>query len=213
MQTTTLYRLSGASLLVGGLVAIYAHLTHPAPPQDLAGVAAFLRTTPTAHLVAFAGILLVLMGLPGWYSRCAASGGVAALLGFVFLFVGVVFSDFIHCPVEFSATIAMQSLPVEQAGEFWMKTFYATPLAAINFIGQPLVFLGALFFLLGTRRMAHLPRYAGLFLWGFLLFFAGNYLPLLSNYAGKLFTLSFYLAFVIYGVWLLTEKGERAHAA
>lgn len=177
MQFNTLYRLGGFSMTAGGFVAAFAHIFHPAAPHDAQSVIVYLQATAVPHLILFFGILLILLGLPSLYLRVAAATGRAALAGFVLLFAGLILNDFIHSAVEFSAVAAMRGLEAEQAGELWMKTYFATPMAILQFAGAPVIVLGAIFFLVGTHKTAALPRFPRWFFAAFPLLMAAALIP------------------------------------
>src|SRR5947209_16208972 len=94
MSSTTSYRLSGVALLIGTVLSIIYYL-----------IQAFLNGNDPATLtsslslissvIGFIGSVLVLLGLPGMYTRQAQRAGILGLLGFLFiwyvtLFQGVV---------------------------------------------------------------------------------------------------------------------------
>src|SRR5437879_4240559 len=91
MSSRTLYRWSGGTLLVGGVLSLVSSI-----------LSAFLypgnNTTPQQILSApwlftevmlFAGLLLISMGFPGCYLRQAARAGGLGFAGFVLLWLGL----------------------------------------------------------------------------------------------------------------------------
>ena len=80
MAPLTLIRLSGASLIVGGLCLALFMLVHPYGEIAGAHAAHSLRWVP-AHSLHFVGALLTLLGLPGLYARQMRQTGVLGLVG------------------------------------------------------------------------------------------------------------------------------------
>src|SRR5438105_6567797 len=79
MSSTTSYRLSGIALLMGSaLSAIGYILSVFASGNDLQSLIFSLMT--------LLGSMLVLLGLPGMYTRQARRGGILGLLGFLLVF-------------------------------------------------------------------------------------------------------------------------------
>jgi hypothetical protein len=84
MSSQTLYRLSGFSLLCGGLLAAISSL-----------IQGFLNNNPLNPLwvvvavTLLIGVMVVLLGLPGMYARQASQAGIAGLVGFILFFFAV----------------------------------------------------------------------------------------------------------------------------
>lgn len=95
MSSTTLYRLSGISLLIGGLLAALAAVpvffTGEDPSSPIAATAALLRII---------GDVLIVVGLPGVYSRQAQRAGLLGLLGFLFTLIYILIQGVIGDAVE-----------------------------------------------------------------------------------------------------------------
>src|SRR5690242_8656291 len=90
MTSRTLYRLSGAALIVGSALTIAyyiseAFITGPFPEAMASPVAVI------GSLIGFIGSLLVLLGLPGMYARQAQRAGILGLLGFLFVWYVTLF--------------------------------------------------------------------------------------------------------------------------
>ena len=90
MSSTTSYRLSGIALLIGAALSIIysvSNLFISGPfPQALAGPVAVIGS-----LIGFIGSVLVLLGLPGMYTRQAKAAGILGLLGFLFVWYVILF--------------------------------------------------------------------------------------------------------------------------
>jgi hypothetical protein len=91
MSSRTLYRWSGTTLIVGGLLSLVSSTlnailfpdTNPTPQQ--------LLSVPwlIAEILLFAGLLLIVMGFPGSYLRQAARAGRLGFVGSLLLWLGV----------------------------------------------------------------------------------------------------------------------------
>jgi CubicO group peptidase (beta-lactamase class C family) len=74
-------------------------------------------------------LLLLVLGLPGWYARVSAHTGRTGFVGWLLVVLGVINSDFVHCPAEFGPAAALRKLPIEQAADIWSTTYSVTSLA------------------------------------------------------------------------------------
>src|SRR5436189_5445906 len=85
MSSTTSYRLSGIALLMGSaLSAIGYILSVFASGNDLQSLISPLSLI--FSLMTLLGSMLVLLGLPGMYTRQARRAGILGLLGFLLVF-------------------------------------------------------------------------------------------------------------------------------
>jgi len=95
MSSTTLYRLSGISLIIGGLFAALAAVpvffTSEDPASPIAATAALLRII---------GDMLIIVGLPGVYSRQAQRTGLLGLIGFLFILVYILIQGVVGDTIE-----------------------------------------------------------------------------------------------------------------
>jgi hypothetical protein len=84
MSTTTSYRLSGIALIVGAVFSAVGYILSAfSNGTDLQSLISPLSMT--FSLLTIIGSLLVLLGLPGVYTRQAKQAGILGLLGFLFL--------------------------------------------------------------------------------------------------------------------------------
>jgi hypothetical protein len=83
MSSTTMYRLSAISLLIGGGFAAIGAIAQAFLAEDYFSP----LWIPVAALI-FIGTLFVLIGLPALYLRQMKQVGVLGLIGFVLLFFG-----------------------------------------------------------------------------------------------------------------------------
>ena len=145
MSSTTLYRLSGIVLLIGGVLAIIgAMLEAPSAP----GTPLWIPGT----WFSLGGSLLILLGWPGLYLRQADKAGRLGLLGFVLSFLA-----FLVLGIGFGTidTFVSQVL----AGEASMPA-----LLGFELLGALLLVIGPLLFGIATLRARVFPRWVAMIL-------------------------------------------------
>jgi hypothetical protein len=103
MSNSTLFRLSGISLVLGGLLGAVAVALHPSNMIDPVNI--------PVHLALYSAVMLIALGLPGLYVRQAERSGVVGLIGTVVLFFGLVFADPIHSVLEFTVVPVLAADP------------------------------------------------------------------------------------------------------
>ena len=84
-STSRLFRLSGLSLILGGITLFIHYVTHP--EGESAQFVAMPLWVPS-HVFQFVAWALILMGLVGLYVRQAEKAGLLGFVAFVFAFVG-----------------------------------------------------------------------------------------------------------------------------
>src|SRR5713226_3579781 len=82
MSSTTLYRLSGISLLIGSLLLIIGDI-----PDFFTGNDQPSAIFTASALIRLIGAMLIALGLPGMYASFAGRAGVLGLIGFTFTFL------------------------------------------------------------------------------------------------------------------------------
>lgn len=160
MSATTLFRLSGLSLLLGGLLAIV-----PIHPNASSGLEYLSdpRTVP-AHLLGLS-VLLVMLGLPGLYASQAERAGVLGLVGTVLVFFGTALLEVSHNIIDSMVRPALATIPeaaplLAEGGPL-DSAMEAGPLGTIVAVGGPLFLLGLIVLGIATIRAGVLPRWAG----------------------------------------------------
>jgi hypothetical protein len=191
MSSTTLYRLSGISLLIGSLLTalgvIPIFFIGDAPGSTIAASIALLRVL---------GGMLIVLGLPGMYLRQAERAGLLGLVGFLLtsfyiLILGVAGDTINAFVMPFLASQAPALL----------KGSLPSGLIAFFIVGGLLGFVGGILLGIATLRAAVLARWASLLLIvGAVLTFAGNFLlPIIGTVGVVLFLIG--LAWLGFGVW------------
>ena len=194
MSSSTLYRLSGISLLVGSVLAIAG------------GILGILSGDPTstiaisASLIQFVGATLGILGLPGLYARQAQRAGVLGLIGITLmicyiLILGMFGSALNAVVLPFLATHAPALAQSEPPG---LGLFFT--------IGGLLGAGGGISLGLATIRASVLPRWAGILLMGSVIQCIGDFFQ--SPIANLGFVLVM-IGFAWLGAVLLSSKQQQ----
>ena len=162
MSSTILFRLSGLSLLLGGLLAVVS-LIHPNASSGLEYLSD-PRTVP-AHLLGLTAVLLIMLGLPGLYAGQAERAGVLGLVGTVAVFFCVALLDGTHNVIDSMVRPALATLPeaaplLTEGGPL-DSAMEAGPLGTIVAVAGPVFLLGMIVLGIATIRARVLPRWVG----------------------------------------------------
>jgi len=197
MSPTTLYRLSGISLLIGSVLAIIGSVLgifsgNPASTIAIAG-----------SLIQFVGATLGILGLPGMYARQAQRAGILGLIGTTLmvcyiLILGTFGSALSAVLLPFIATHAPAIAQSEPPG---LNLFFT--------IGGLLGAVGGISLGLATIRASVLPRWAGILLMGSVIQVAGDFFQ--SPIANLGFVLVM-IGFAWLGIALLSSKRQDVAA-
>jgi hypothetical protein len=151
MSSTSLYRLSRASLLTGGVILAIGILADFLSGGDqasaLAVATAFMR---------LAGVLFLLLGFPGVYARHAAHSGKAGLVGFVLIFLALGLAG----AFETILAIVMPFLAAHGLGNGHMPASGFVYLL----ISDLLLLVGGIVFGISILRNRYAPRWSGIML-------------------------------------------------
>ena len=189
MTSTTSYRLSGVALLIGGILTAIGYSL----PPYLSDNDPSALTSPWAlisSLITLFGSLLVLLGLPGIYTRQAGRAGILGLLGFLSVWYVILLSGVIQ---SFISVTIVQELATNPA----TRLLAATPPPAFRpffLVALLAQTLGILVLAIATLRAAVFPRWSAwmliaslvVVLIGFLPFyppFLQNLAPVIGNLA------------------------------
>ena len=201
MAKRTLYVLSGISLIIGGTAGVVAHILHlqyhPTYPEQ---VLPYVTKSEPVHVLLFAAVLLVLLGLPGLLIRQHERAGVLGLLGFALVYFGLMLAEGLHCVLEFGIYPAMaHKIPNEMIGVVNHMYESGSPYAHFEMAGGALLLLGVLILGISMLVARVFPR------WTALLFLATDvtaalaFIPSTHWLIGGRFPLMLYLAFVAVG--------------
>lgn len=192
MSSTTMYRLSAISLLIGGGFAVIGAIVQSFLVEDY-----FSPLWIPVALLIFIGTLLIQIALPALYLRQMKQVGVLGLIGFVLLFFG--FAMF---------GIGFRFFDIVILPWFGKNADINPPL---NFIfyslsGTFLLLVGALLFGIATIRAGVFPKLPIFLLFvGIVLNRIGGHVPHLQDIAGVLF----YLSFAWFGYTLLSLLRQK----
>jgi len=213
MSSTTSYRLSGIALLIGTALSIVYNICQ----AFLNGTDPATITSPLSlwsSVIGFIGSVLVLLGLPGMYTRQAGRAGILGLLGFLFfwyvtLLQGVIIpfttvtiiSQISAHIVPSSSSVALATTPPPA----W------TPFFIMSMVSQV---LGILLLAIATLRARVFPRWIGWTLIATLVVGVVNFLPFVPQTLGNLLPIIAGVAMAGFGYALLSpDRLERAQPA
>lgn len=167
MSSTTLYRLSGFSLIIGSVLGVFGAIlgmlgSDPASTMTVAGA-----------WVGFIGGTLGMLGLPGMYASQAQRAGILGLIGTTLMLIYVLILG------TFGNALNAIILPfIVTHAPALAKTGLPT-LDLFFMIGGLLGVVGGILLGIAIMRAAILPRWAGLLLMvGIVIQFGGDFLQL-----------------------------------
>jgi hypothetical protein len=162
MSYATLVRLSGASLVLGGLTHLVYLFTHP----HSSGLAYYADpATALSHLAGFASVVLILLGLPGLHARQAERAGILGLVGTVLVCFGLAMVDGTHTIIDSTFTPALATIPeaapLLASGGPLEEAMLGGMQGTLVSAGGPMLLLGLILLGASTVRAGVLPRWAG----------------------------------------------------
>jgi hypothetical protein len=189
MSSTTLYRLSGISLLIGSLLLIIGDIPDFFSGNDQASAIAV-----SSALIRLIGAMLIALGLPGMYAIFAGRAGVLGLIGFTctffFILIGMASETILAFVFPFLAAHKLLGGGPPPLG---LLIFYS--------LGDLLALVGGILLGLAIIRAVIPPRWAGvLLIIGSLLYAVGSVLRLPIAEVG-LILFAVGLAWLAVGMW------------
>jgi len=139
IPTTQLVRLSGMSLVIGGILATGAWVLHAIVDPARGGYAE-PWWIPLNLSLSF-GALLMALGLPGFYARQASRVGVSGLIGLIMLFAGLLLA---YVGVQILEAFSRPQIPMS--------------IGILAGIAAPVFFLGIVITSVVTWRAGIYPR-------------------------------------------------------
>lgn len=168
MSSTTLYRLSAISLLIGVVLSIVSTVAGLFGSSDPASNFAI-----TIAFVQFAGGTLGVLGLPGVYARQSQRAGVLGLIGIALIIVAVLMLGIV------GTALNVLILPFIATHAPALARQEPPALGLFFIVGGLIEVIGGICFGIATMRAAVLPRWAGLLLIvGVLVQFIGDFFNL-----------------------------------
>ncbi len=208
MSSHTSYRLSGVVLLIGGILTAVGYSL----PPYLSDTDPRALTSPwilISSLITLFGSLLVLLGLPGIYTRQAGRAGILGLLGFLsawyIILLSGVLQSFISVTIvpELAANPATRLLaatPPPAFGPFFLIAMLA------QIVGIPVLAIA-------TLRARVFPRWPAWLLLVTLVAGLANFLPFYPPFLQNLAPVIGNLAFAGFGYALLSpQRGEAVQS-
>lgn len=156
MSFTTLSRLGGIALVLGGLLQVAGFVLHPGGTDPS-------RYTATlwlpANLLILVGALLVALGLPMMYARQAERAGKLGLIGFVLTFLVVLMFNLV---LGGSETFLLPALAADPSAHSLLAA--GPPASEGRFILLALLFelVGSITYGIATLRAGVYPRVVGI---------------------------------------------------
>jgi hypothetical protein len=209
MSSTTSYRLSGAALILGSVLGIIYYVSEAfisGPfPEALAGPVAVIGS-----LIGFIGSVLVLLGLPGMYTRQAKPAGILGLLGFLLVWYVILFQGVL---IPFTSVTIVPVIVTDPAARHLLA---AGPLASfdpfnyVSMVGQT---VGILLLAIATLRARVFPRWIAWLLIATLVLNAASFVPFFPGALGNVATIIGYLPLAGFGYALLSQGSREAVAA
>jgi hypothetical protein len=209
MSSSTLYRLSGLALVVGGVIAaVFNVISTVAFPSNSNGFDPKVVTGAPWQIVTlltFIGGVLILLGFPGVYVRQAKETRVLGLIGFILLYLAVLMAGIIF---EMITLLIMPYLAT--AAPKLLGSNSGPPAIFVFFIAFGLsTTVGAILFSIAMLRAHVLPRMAAIMLLIAMVLNLVGFAPLPGLLGAILYTAGsvlFYLALASFGFALMSER-------
>lgn len=202
MSSSTSYRLSGIALLSGSILSVVYYVTQAfSSDTDVKALTSSLFLI--SSIIGFIGGLLVLLGLPGVYTRQAKQAGILGLLGFlslayVTLMQGVLIP---FTSITIQSFLAGSTNPAIQA----LATSAPPAMDPFFFLSLVAQILGSLLFVLATLRARIFPRWPSWLLIATLVAGFLSFLPFFPHALGNLAPVLAYIALAGFGSFLLAS--------
>ena len=213
MTTSSLYRLSGITLIIASLLTVVSNIAltlffpnsgPTVPPSDVMS-----PLWSPIGIIGFVGGVLLLFGLVGLYLRQAKPTGVMGLVGFLLTFLGVLFASIV------AGFFFISVLPyLATKGASAIEDGFSM-VALFGLGGGVLLFLGTILLGISIMRARIFPRLAGIFILvgGILSPAAILGLNLVVSLIGSLSTILLVLGFVWIGSILFSRPEVMAAPA
>lgn len=160
MNTHTLRRLSGLTLILAGPLCILGGVLHPVVDGHAHDVHALTTDHAVGSLALLAGEVLLLLGLPAVYGWLAPRLGVTGLVGFVLYVLGNMLNAVPHLVIMGFAGDHLAENHPDALSE--NDVILAAPAFEAEQIVTGIMFLvGLLLFGIALTRAAGLPRWIG----------------------------------------------------
>lgn len=214
MSSTTLYRLSGGTLIASSLLILVNTLLtavlfpgHSSTPQQVLSPSWVLVV-----MTVLVGSLLFVIGLPGMYLRQAGRAGTLGLVGFILLFFGVLLqgATFSTVQVVILPFLAQKAPQLTGGNSMPVAAFFLLIVSGLMYM------IGAILLGIATMRASVFPRWVGI-----LILVAGIAMVLtiaplpeaISTIVEAVSFIAFSVAFIQCGYMLMAQKREAVESA
>ena len=206
MTSTTSYRLCGIALIIGSVLAISnyvssAFISGPFP-QALAGPVAVIGS-----LMGFIGSVLVLLGLPGVYTRQAKAAGILGLLGFLCVWYVTLFHGVL---IPFTSVTIVPVIVTDPAAQHLLAAGPLTSFDPFNYVSIVGETVGLLLLAIATLRAGVFPRWVAWLLIATLVLNAASFVPFFPEPLGNIAAQFGYLAMAGFGYALLKPSRRES---
>ena len=214
MSSTTLYRLSGGTLIIGSLLILINTVLssvlfpgHSSTPQQVVSLPWQL-----VILSVLIGSLLFVIGLPGMYLRQASRAGTLGLVGFILLFLGILLQGTVFSTVQIIILpfLAQKAPHLTGGNSMPFSAFLLLIVSGLMYM------VGAILLGIATIRTHVFPRWAGILIVVSGIAFLLTLLPLPDVFSTILETIAFIalsVAFLWCGYMLIAQKREAAEVS
>jgi len=210
LSVRTLFVLSGVLLIAGGIGGVVAHVLHlQYHPTHVSQIMPYVSKSEPVHVLLFASVLLVMLGLPGVLIRQHEKTGVVGLIGFVFVYFGLMFGEGLHCVLEFGIYPAMAKQVPNEMISVIDQMYHGSPYAFLEVGGSGLLLLGVLMLGASMLKAGILPRWTALLLLATDVAALLAFIPVTHRLIGGRFPVVLYLAFTGTGYSLLQERSAQ----
>jgi hypothetical protein len=155
VSTTTSYRLSGLALIIGSVLSIIYSVSEAfigGPfPEALAGSVAVIGS-----LIGFIGSALVLLGLPGVYTRQMKPAGILGLLGFLFVWYVILFQGVL---IPFTSVTVVPVIVTDAASRHLLANGPFASFDPFDYVNMMGATFGVLLLAIATWRARVFPRW------------------------------------------------------
>lgn len=210
MKASTLYRISGIAVVIGGICGIIAYMNHPEGDPS-ANLAQYAVDTHFAHLWLYFAGLLTTMGLPALFVRQRARMGVIGLVSTLTLVLTITLTEMTHSFIELAFVPAVAQAHVSDPGAL-IQAAYSDPLFGLfGMVFTLLAVLAFIGFAVTSLRSRTLPRVSLVGAVGMIVFaiitLVGVALPDVSLLPDSLYGSLMYASFGCYGLALVLDRG------
>jgi hypothetical protein len=156
----------------------------------------------------FAGGILVLLGWFGQYALQSSASGIAGLVTFLLMFLGILLGDLLHCVLEFSIFPILTSLVPYALPSLEDTCYRLTPFATLLRIGGFLILAGVPATVFTMLRSRTLPGWSAIPFLATAVLLGAAHIPGLAASFGPLSLAALYISMSVLGLAVLRSNGR-----